>query len=98
MFDSRLESQWYHYLKTLGTCGLIKDLELQKEFTLTVNGSNFVSGAVVRWNGVPRTTTFVSATQVKAAIAAADIAAAGTANVSVIDAATGTQISACPSN
>lgn len=52
-------------------------------FTLTVNGSNFVSGAVVRWNGVPRTTTFVSATQVKAAIAAADIAAAGTANVSV---------------
>jgi hypothetical protein len=52
-------------------------------FTLTVNGSNFVSGAVVRWNGVPRTTTFVSATQVRAAIAAADIAAAGTANVSV---------------
>ncbi|HXD42283.1 MAG TPA: galactose oxidase-like domain-containing protein [Ramlibacter sp.] len=52
-------------------------------FTLTVNGSNFVSGAVVRWNGVPRTTTFVSATRVTAAIAAADIAAAGTANVSV---------------
>src|SRR5258705_10902624 len=29
-------------------------------FTLTVNGSNFVSGSVVRWNGANRTTTFVS--------------------------------------
>jgi hypothetical protein len=52
-------------------------------FTLTVNGSNFVSGAVVRWNGVPRTTTFGTTTRVTAAIAAADIAAAGTANVTV---------------
>lgn len=38
MFDSRLESQWYTYLKTLGTYDLISDLELQKEFLLTVNG------------------------------------------------------------
>ena len=52
-------------------------------FTLTVNGSNFVSGSVVRWNGANRTTTFVSATQLTAAIPAADIAAAGTASVTV---------------
>ena len=43
-------------------------------FTLTVNGSNFVNGAVVYWNGTPRTTTFVMAGQVTAAISAADIA------------------------
>ena len=50
-------------------------------FTLTVNGSNFVAASVVRWNGTDRPTTFVSATQLTAAIAAADIAAAGTATV-----------------
>ena len=47
-------------------------------FTLTVSGSNFLSGAKVRWNGSDRTTTFVSATQLQASILAADIAAAGT--------------------
>jgi len=36
MFDSRLESQWYEYLKILGTAGLIEGLELQKEFVITI--------------------------------------------------------------
>jgi hypothetical protein len=52
-------------------------------FTLTVNGTNFASGAQVKWNGSARTTTFASATKVTAAIAAADIATAGTAAVTV---------------
>jgi len=52
-------------------------------FTLTVNGTNFVNGSSVLWNGSSRTTTFVSSTQVTAAINASDIATAGTANVSV---------------
>ena len=52
-------------------------------FTLTVNGSNFVSGAVVNFNGAARTTTFVSATQLTAAILAADVATAGTASIAV---------------
>jgi len=53
-------------------------------FTLTVNGANFVSGtSVVRWNGSNRTTTFVSATQLTAAITAADITSSGTANITV---------------
>jgi hypothetical protein len=52
-------------------------------FTLTVNGTNFVSGAVVKWNGAPRTTTFGSTTQLTAAIPASDIASQGTANVTV---------------
>ncbi|MRR17553.1 MAG: DUF11 domain-containing protein [Deltaproteobacteria bacterium] len=52
-------------------------------FTLTVNGSNFVNGSIVRWNGADRTTSFVSATQITAAILAADVATAGTANVTV---------------
>ena len=59
-------------------------------FTLTVNGSNFVSGSVVQWNGTVRTTTFVSATQLTAAIPASDIAAAGTAQVTVANPGGGT--------
>jgi uncharacterized protein (TIGR03437 family) len=58
-------------------------------FTLTVNGSNFVNGATVLWNGANRTTTFVSAAQLTALIAAADIASAGSASLSVINPAPG---------
>lgn len=47
-------------------------------FTLTVMGSNFVSGATVYWDSTTRTTTFVSANKVTAAISAADIASAAT--------------------
>ncbi len=52
-------------------------------FTLTVNGTGFVSGAVVNWNGSPRSTTFVSSSLLAATILASDIAAAGTAAVTV---------------
>lgn len=59
-------------------------------FTLTVNGSNFVNTSTVRWNGVNLTTTYVSPTQLTAAVPAANIAAAGTAAITV---ATGTGVS-----
>ena len=52
-------------------------------FTLTVSGSNFRSSSTVRWNGNARPTTFVSATQLQASIGASDIAATGTAQVTV---------------
>lgn len=54
-------------------------------FTLTVNGSQFVSGAVVQWGGSNRSTTFVSSTQVKASITGADVATAGTVQVKVVN-------------
>src|SRR5450759_3833593 len=58
----------------------------QGAFTLTVNGTNFVSGlSVVRWNGADRTTTYVNSTQLTAAITAADIASTGTASVTVFN-------------
>ncbi|MBK9420561.1 MAG: PKD domain-containing protein [Flavobacteriales bacterium] len=54
-------------------------------FTLTVNGANYISGSsVVNWNGSPRSTTFISATQLTASITAADILTAGTASVTVV--------------
>jgi hypothetical protein len=58
-------------------------------FTLTVNGSAFVSTSVVKFNGAAKTTTFVSATQLTAAITAADIATAGTATITVTNPAPG---------
>jgi hypothetical protein len=54
-------------------------------FTLTVQGSNFVPNSVVRWNGSGRTTTYVSATELQAAITAADIAAGGQVQVTVFN-------------
>jgi hypothetical protein len=54
-------------------------------FTLTVTGTNFVSGATVQWNGAALVTTFVSATQLMAAVPAALIGSAGTANVTVVN-------------
>jgi len=48
-------------------------------FTLTINGTGFVSGAVVKWNGSARATTFVNNSQLTATILATDIAVAGTA-------------------
>lgn len=58
-------------------------------FTLTVNGTGFVSGATVNWNGNARTTTFVSSSQVTASITAADVATASTAVVTVSNPAPG---------
>src|SRR5215472_16669546 len=53
-------------------------------FTLTVNGTGFVSGSVVHWNGSARVTTFVSASKLTANIQASDIAKPGTASVTVV--------------
>jgi hypothetical protein len=58
-------------------------------FTLSVNGSGFVAGSQVQWNGANRTTTYVSAAQLTAAITAADVAASGTATVTVVNATPG---------
>jgi hypothetical protein len=46
-------------------------------FTLTVNGSNFGTDAVVYWNGIAHNSMYVSAAQVAAAIPASDVANAG---------------------
>jgi fibronectin type 3 domain-containing protein len=53
--------------------------------TLTVTGTNFISGSVVRWNGSNRTATYVSATQLNAVIPASDLTTAGTASVTVFN-------------
>jgi uncharacterized protein (TIGR03437 family) len=51
--------------------------------TVSVHGTNFVPGAVVRWNGSSRMTVFESPTQLNVAIPASDLASAGTASITV---------------
>ncbi|MBP7705769.1 MAG: C1 family peptidase [Candidatus Aminicenantes bacterium] len=55
------------------------------DFTLTVLGTGFVSNSSVRWNGLDRPTTFVGATELRAAIPAADIAAGGEFEIVVVN-------------
>ena len=52
-------------------------------FSITVNGTDFLTTSVGRWNGSVRPTTYVSPTQLTMAIAASDIANAGTVAISV---------------
>jgi phospholipase C len=52
-------------------------------FTLTVNGSGFVSGATIQWNGIALTTTFVNSSKLTATVPSANIANAGTALITV---------------
>src|SRR5437762_1543287 len=59
------------------------------QFTLTVNGTNFVSTSTVDWNGSPLATTFVSSIQLTAVVPAANVAAVGTASVTVVNPAPG---------
>jgi hypothetical protein len=59
-------------------------------FTMTVNGSNFGTKAVVNWNGAAQTanTTYVTGNQLMVAIPAAMIANSGTVQVTVTNPAT----------
>lgn len=54
-------------------------------FTLSVNGTGFVSTSVVKWNGSARATSFVNTSQLTASILASDIKKAATASVTVVN-------------
>jgi IPT/TIG domain len=58
-------------------------------FTLTATGSSFLSSSVVNVNGSARTTTYISPTQLQAAITAADIAYTGNLSITVTTPAPG---------
>jgi uncharacterized protein (TIGR03437 family) len=58
-------------------------------FNLSVTGAGFTPGSVVRWGNSPRATRYISPTQLIAVILAADIASAGSVNVTVFNPAPG---------
>lgn len=52
-------------------------------FKMTVLGSGFSGSSTVQWNGTNRSTTYVSATELLAQVNAADVAATGSASITV---------------
>jgi FG-GAP-like repeat/Abnormal spindle-like microcephaly-assoc'd, ASPM-SPD-2-Hydin/Protein of unknown function (DUF1573)/FG-GAP repeat len=59
------------------------------QFTLSVNGTGFVSNSVVNWNGSTLATQFVSGSQLTAIVPATDVATASTASLTVVNPAPG---------
>jgi len=53
------------------------------QFTLTVNGSNFATNAVINWNGVKQTTMQVTGGQLTATIPATAVASPAMVSVTV---------------
>jgi hypothetical protein len=53
------------------------------QFTMTVNGINFVSNSQVKYAGLARATTFISSSILSAVILASDLVTAGTFNITV---------------
>src|SRR5262252_1537324 len=62
-------------------------------FTLHVSGTNFVSGAAVRWNGSALATTFISSSELSATVPAGNVASLGTATVTVLNPSPGGGVS-----
>ena len=58
-------------------------------FTLTVTGTQFISGSQMFWNGSQVPTTYVSGTSLTAQIPASDLSSVGTAAVAVLNPAPG---------
>lgn len=54
-------------------------------FTMTVTGTNFISGSIVRYDGSNLTTTYVSGTSLTATIPIGDMASAGTHTITVFN-------------
>ena len=62
-------------------------------FSLTVNGSGFVSNATVNWNGKPLSTTFLSSSRLTAIVPTSAIAQPGTVSITVSNPAPGGGVS-----
>jgi sugar lactone lactonase YvrE len=62
---------------------------VDEPFTLKVDGSGFVAGSTIHWNGAARTTTLVSPTRLEAAIGIEDLAAPEDATITVVNPAPG---------
>ena len=70
---------------TLTSISPTSALANSNSLTLTVNGTYFASGAIVRWNGTNLTTTYVSSIKLTAVIPAADLTQAATIPVTVFN-------------
>ncbi|MGA2134037.1 MAG: IPT/TIG domain-containing protein [Bryobacteraceae bacterium] len=90
---SGLYSNPYSFTLTAATIASLSPTSASvngKAFTLTVNGTGFVSSATIMWNSTPVTTTFASATKLTGAVTQAMLASAGEVAITVVDGNEGT--------
>jgi Protein of unknown function (DUF1573)/Abnormal spindle-like microcephaly-assoc'd, ASPM-SPD-2-Hydin/Beta-propeller repeat len=71
--------------------------EASPSFTLTVNGTGFISTSVIEWNGSALTTSYVSTGQLTATVSSSMLVNNGTAQVNVFNPAPGGGTSAAAS-
>ena len=62
---------------------IMTDAASATDITLVVTGENFIPHSQAQWNGSDRPTTYLSATQLKLTVTAADLAAGGQGSVTV---------------
>ncbi len=79
----------YNAVPTLSSIAPQSALAAASTLTLTVNGSNFSNSSTVDWNGTSLPTTLVNASQLTATVDVSLLAAAGSADVTVINASPG---------
>jgi streptogramin lyase len=72
-------------LPTLTSLSQNSAAEGSNSISLSVNGSNFQTGAKVDWNGAALSTTSVSSSRLLATIPFADLAEEGSANITVVN-------------
>ena len=80
-------TQWTFTTTTLPQITSINPTSKQAgspDFYLFVNGSHFVSGDLVRWDGSSLTTSFINSTQLRATVPAAKVLNAGAADIDVV--------------
>src|SRR6266576_1469617 len=59
--------------------------EGSSDLILTINGSNFISGSIIEWNGAPLTSNYLSDVQLEAQVPAANFAKSTIASVAVMN-------------
>ncbi len=63
------------------------------QLVLTVNGSGFLPGSTIEWNGAGLSTVYVNSSRLQALIPASDLSAGGDFSITVADPAPGTGVS-----
>ena len=86
--DNRIREVFFTSNPVIATLSQTSDPAGSISFTLTVNGANFVPGSTLNWSGTPRSTTFVSSTQLSALVTANLLANGGIASLTVTNPAT----------
>ena len=71
------------YGPTIASLGPASAVAGSADFTLTVTGTNFISGSTAIWNSTPLATTYVNATSLTAAVTSAQLVSAGPQYVTV---------------